>query len=123
MYGPSAVVSAVQLEHSFGEIDAKDIDFHDETPTCQVEVDSVHRREASGPSQYFLAVCTDKGLSIKNIQIVRRREIYCAGKPCYRRVYGPLPPFFSRKVLQGLPRWRKASIRFLCMRNLPAKRV
>nr|WP_245176270.1 hypothetical protein [Cupriavidus sp. AcVe19-6a] len=45
MYGPSAVVSAMQLEHSFGEIDAKDIDFHDDPPTCQVEVDSVHRRE------------------------------------------------------------------------------
>jgi hypothetical protein len=51
MYGPSAKIGPVEPEELFREVDAENVDFHDEPPHVKLTSRSVSRREASGPSQ------------------------------------------------------------------------
>lgn len=50
MYYTSATIGSIELEDPFGEIDAENIDFHDEPPYVKLTYASVSLREASGPS-------------------------------------------------------------------------
>ncbi|BCZ85187.1 hypothetical protein PTKU64_88620 [Paraburkholderia terrae] len=51
MHNMAAMISAVELEDLLREINAENVDFHDEPPHVWVSALSVPRREAPGPSQ------------------------------------------------------------------------